>query len=182
MQFLCYCYSQFSLLSSFDASFFATCGTHFFVIVISWRVVFIGYLLFHFCFASINKKSLASLLPPTLYTSFFSLIIIHKVQGLFISFGFWFVFCALWIHFFFCCYFVKNNYNLKKMSNDLCGWRLQTLIQLSGWADGGLVIQGRRKICLWFVSIVGLFCCFAGYCERILVGWFLWWNVIPAAQ
>ncbi len=44
-----------------------------------------------------------------LFTSFFSLIIIHKVQGLSISFGLWCVFYSLWIHSFCCCYFVKNN-------------------------------------------------------------------------
>ncbi len=65
MHFLYYCYSQFSLLSSFGASFFTTCGIHFSAIVISWRIFFIGYLLFHYHFASINKNSLASLLPPS---------------------------------------------------------------------------------------------------------------------
>jgi hypothetical protein len=45
----------------------------------------------------------------TLCTSFFSLIIIHEVQGLSISFGLWCVFYVIWIHSFCCCYFVKNN-------------------------------------------------------------------------
>lgn len=46
-----------------------------------------------------------------LCTSLFSLIIIHEVQGLSISFDLRCVFYAFWIHSFCCCYFVKNNFH-----------------------------------------------------------------------
>jgi hypothetical protein len=72
--------------------------------------------------------------------------------------------------------------NLKTMLEVLCGWRLQTLIQLSGWITGGVVIQWHRRICFWFVSVFGLFCYFASYYEGSLVSWFLWWSAIPTAQ
>ncbi len=37
--------------------------------------------------------------------------------------------------------------NLKAMLDVFCGWRLQTLIQLSGWTVGGAMIQGCQRIC-----------------------------------
>jgi hypothetical protein len=75
-----------------------------------------------------------------------------------------------------------NYCNLKIVSDVFYGWRLQTLIQPSGWTIGGAVIQWCRKFSFWFVSRFRLFCCFAGYCEGSFLRLFLWWSGIPVAQ
>jgi len=78
--------------------------------------------------------------------------------------------------------YTRNYCNLKTMLDVFCGWKIQTLNQLSGWTTSGMVIQWRWRICFWFVFVFGLFCCFACYCERSLVSLFLWWSAIPIVQ
>ncbi len=53
------------------------------------------------------------------------------------------------------CDLLMTFYNLKTMLDVLCGWKLQTLIQLSG----GIAIQWHWKICFWcdFFGCVLLF-------------------------
>ncbi len=59
--------------------------------------------------------------------------------------------------------------NLKTMSNVLCGWKQKTLIELSGWAVGGVVFQGCWRI--YFLVFLFLACFVV---LQVIVEW-SWW-------
>lgn len=147
--------------SSFGASFFATCGIHLFAIVISWRVVFIGYLLFHYHFAPINKNSVASLLPPNSFHIIF--FPYYYSQGARSFYLFWPLMCLLFSlnSFFllllfceeqssleFCCYFIGILLPLIRTHLLHCHWPLCTLF------FSPIVVQEVKGLFLIFVPLM----------------------------
>jgi hypothetical protein len=47
---------------------------------------------------------------------------------------------------------------------------LNSTMWLNYWRHG--VFKGVKEVVFWFVSIFGVFCCFAAYYKGILVSWF----------